>query len=123
MKRILNKPYPTIIQPLKLLFFRKLRVRLPSKILVCFSVSLSALLILFLGAMDRTEDKVACQVVAGLIQYFMLCVFSWMAVNAVSLYQAIVLVFRRNDSKFFLRASIGAWGKYPISSLRCHSPV
>ena len=45
----------------------------------------------------------------------MLCVFTWMAVNAVSLYQAIVLVFRRNDSKFFLRANIGAWGNVQIN--------
>ena len=41
----------------------------------------------------------------------MLATFTWMAANALSLYQAIVLVFKRNVQKFFVRASIAAWGE------------
>ena len=92
-------------------FFRKLRARLPSRILVCFSISLSFLLILFLAGMERTTPVVGCQVVAGLLQYFMLCMFMWMGINAVGLYQATVVVFKRNTGKFFLRSNLFAWGK------------
>ena len=42
----------------------------------------------------------------------MLATFTWMAANALSLYQAIVLVFKRNVQQFFVRASIAAWGEF-----------
>ena len=57
-----------------------------------------------------------CHVVSGFLQFFMLSTFVWMGVYAVSLYRAIVLVFKgRSDEKFFIAANIVAWGECWLS--------
>ena len=50
---------------------RKLRAKLPSRILICFSISLSFLLIVFLVGMERTNHVTGCQVIAGGILIFL----------------------------------------------------
>ena len=67
-------------------------------------------MIVFLAGIDSVTPKVGCQVIAGILQYFMLSAFIWMAIIAINLYQLIMLVFRRNDTKFFQSANILGWG-------------
>ncbi|KAJ8264161.1 hypothetical protein GJAV_G00145910 [Gymnothorax javanicus] len=49
--------------------------------------------LVFLAGISRTEDKVGCGVVAGLLHYFFLAAFCWMLLEGVQLYRMVVLVF------------------------------
>lgn len=99
--------------------FQKLRRKLPPKILISLSVSLSAVLIIFLVGAERTSPRVGCQTVAALLQYFILSTFCWMAVEALNLYRNFVKVFsgRSSNSRFMIRASIFSWGVPAIITL------
>ena len=98
-----------------LFVFRDLRRRLPSKILTSLCFSLMAFLIVFLADVERAEIRISCQIIAGVLHYLMLASFMWMCVTAVNLYQLLVLVFRSsNEKKFFIRASIVAWGRVTL---------
>ena len=97
-----------------LFFFRKLRKRLPQKILISLSVSLLAVLIIFLAGAERTKPRLGCQIVAAMLQYFMLSTFCWMAVEGLNLYRMFVKVFTGgiSSSKFILQASAVSWGTF-----------
>ena len=85
------------------IYFRKLREKFSQKIL---------LLIIFLAGVEKTSNEVGCQVVAALLHYFILTTFFWMGVEAVSIYQIAVEVFRQKRPKrFLLKSSLVAWGK------------
>ena len=97
---------------LVLIYIRKLREKLPPKILISLCVSLLALLIVFLVGIEKTSNKVGCQVVAVLLHYFLLTTFFWMGVEAVNIYQMFVKVFRKgSERRFLLRSTLVAWGK------------
>ena len=112
-----------------LFVFRDLRRRLPSKILTSLCFSLVAFLIVFLAGVERAEIRISCQIIAGVLHYLMLASFMWMCVTAVNLYQLLVLVFRSsNEKKFFIRASIVAWGRVTYFYIFCfnyfpHKPL
>ena len=92
--------------------FRELRKTLPSKILLSLCTSLIALLTVFLVAAEKTSDKMGCLIVGALLHYFILTSFLWMAVEAVNLYRMFVKVrMRGSQTKFYVAASLVAWGK------------
>ena len=111
---------------LVLIYSRKLREKLPPKILISLCVSLLALLIVFLVGIENTSDKVGCQVVAALLHYFLLTTFFWMGVEAFNIYQMFVKVFRKGSEKrFLLRSSLVAWCKWSnffLSSVQSSFP-
>ena len=99
-------------ESLTFIYIRKLREKLSPKILISLCISLLALLIVFLTGIEKTSNRVGCQVVAALLHYFILTTFFWMAVEAINIYQMFVKVFRKGSQKrFLLRSSLVAWGK------------
>ena len=91
--------------------FRKARKTLAQKLLISLSLSLMALIIVFLAGVDRTSSRLGCQCIAAILHYLILTTFSWTAVEAFSLYRKFVNILKRYDeSKFFFRASLIAWG-------------
>ena len=73
------------------------------------------LLIAFLVGVDANNMTMSygCQTFAGLIQYFMLSTFSWMAIEGVNLYGNIVKIFKiGSDERFLKFALCFGWGKY-----------
>jgi len=98
------------------LLFRNLRRKLPPKILISLSISLSAVLIIFLAGAEKTEPRIGCQVVAGLLHYFILTTFCWMAIEALNLYRNFVKVFSGGASnfKFLIKASLFSWGEFQV---------
>ena len=53
-----------------------------------------------------------CLIVGALLHYFILTSFLWMAVEAVNLYRMFVKVRMRGiQTKFYVAASLVAWGK------------
>ena len=70
------------------------------------------LLIVFLIGIEKTSNTKSCLAVAVLLHYFILTTFSWMGVEAASLYQLFVKVFPvRKQKGFFIQALTIAWGK------------
>ena len=100
---------------LKTLFisrFRKIRQKVPSKILVNLSISLLLTLVIFLGGAERVNPQIACRIIAVLIQYFVLATFAWMAVEGLNLYRNFVKVFSGGSKgKFLLKCNIFGWGE------------
>lgn len=91
--------------------FRNLIQKLPPKILVSLSISLLCLLIVFLAGAERTSPRLGCQIVAGLLHYFMLTTFFWMFIEALSLYRSFITVFKQgSETKFFVKSAVCAWG-------------
>eukprot|EP00111_Clytia_hemisphaerica_P012507 TCONS_00036725-protein len=88
--------------------FRRLRRRLVPRLLLCLSISLIVTLLLFLMGVERSESETTCQVVAALIQYFLLVSFFWMAAQGINLYKKMVRVLKKHisDSQYFLRSFI-----------------
>lgn len=94
-------------------FYRDLLHALPSKLLLNLSISLVLLLVTFLAGVEQTEPRIGCQIIASLIQYFILTTFSWMGIEAFNMYRSFVKVFdaaSRNQSKFMKWSSCIAWG-------------
>ena len=83
-----------------------------------------ALLIVFLIGAEQTSPRIGCQIVAALLQYFILTTFFWMAVEAFNLYRSFVQVFSTNlsDSQFLMRACIFAWGKFLFLCVSLFNP-
>uniref|UniRef100_A0A7M5V0Y8 Uncharacterized protein n=3 Tax=Clytia hemisphaerica TaxID=252671 RepID=A0A7M5V0Y8_9CNID len=94
--------------------FKKLHKKLPPKILISLALSLFILLIVFLVGAERgsvVTSKLGCQIVAGILHYFMLTTFLWMLIEAINLYRNFVKIFRSGgDGKFFKNSSRIAWG-------------
>ena len=93
-------------------YIRKLRKKLPPKLLMSFCVSLLALLIVFWTGVDKSSHKIGCQVVAALLHYFILTTFFWMGVETANMCRMFVMVFQRGSQKrFLLKSSLVAWCK------------
>ena len=69
------------------------------------------LLIVFLIGIEKTSNTKSCVAVAVLLHYFILTTFSWMGVEAASLYQMLKVFPVRKQKGFFIQASTIAWGK------------
>ena len=99
--------------------FRKLRRKLPIRIQLSLCVSLLIFLVIFISGSERTKHRLSCQMIAGLLHYFMMTTFAWMCVTAVHLYLLLVKVRRMESEvfrRFFTKVSILAWGKLNTSS-------
>ena len=81
---------------------------LPPNILVSLCISITALLIVFLIGVERKTagSETACQVVAGILHYFMLTTFIWMLVEAINLYHNFVKIFNYGSNKFHCHPGI-----------------
>ena len=104
-----------VLTILTFLIFRKtlLTGKLPPKILIGLCFSLLCTMIIFLAGVEQTKQKIGCQVVAGLIQYFLLATFCWMAVEGINLYRSVVDPLTQRGSgkkKFMIGATLFAVG-------------
>ncbi|XP_065675521.1 adhesion G-protein coupled receptor G5-like [Hydra vulgaris] len=99
------------------LLFRKYQTQLAPRILIALSGNLMITLIIFLALVERTKPRILCQVVASLIQFFLLSTFCWMVVEGFNLYRMFVKVFHNSTSlnAFMLKAFAFAWGMLVIS--------
>ncbi|XP_077388094.1 adhesion G protein-coupled receptor G4a [Festucalex cinctus] len=94
------------------LAFEKLRRDNPSKILINLSAALLGLSLLFLldSWLSSFSDYSLCIVTATLLHYFLLASFTWMALEAVHMYFALVKVFNTYVPAYILKFCAVGWG-------------
>ncbi|XP_028840269.1 serine-rich adhesin for platelets isoform X2 [Denticeps clupeoides] len=95
------------------LCFGKLRKDIPSKILIhlCMALLLLNLVFLLDAWLALYPDAVGlCISTAFFLHYFLLASFTWMALEAIHMYLALVKVFNVNISHFMLKFSFAGWG-------------
>jgi hypothetical protein len=94
---------------------RKLRRDYPSKILMNLSSALLFLNLIFLLDGWVTSFGVAglCTAVAALLHFFLLATFTWMGLEAIHMYIALVKVFNTYIHRYILKFCIIGWGKLP----------
>ncbi|KAM5207103.1 adhesion G protein-coupled receptor G3 [Hipposideros larvatus] len=82
------------------------------KIHVALSVSLFLLNLVFLINVghDPQVSKGTCWVKGAIFHYFLLCVFTWMALEALHLYLLVIRVFNTYFERYFLKLSLVGWG-------------
>uniref|UniRef100_A0A672QNP4 CD97 antigen-like n=1 Tax=Sinocyclocheilus grahami TaxID=75366 RepID=A0A672QNP4_SINGR len=68
-------------------------------------ISLFIAYFVFLVGITRTENKVGCAVVAGILHYFFLASFCWMCLEGVQLFRMVVLVFNTTLRPFYMFAA------------------
>uniref|UniRef100_A0A8C2EZ31 Adhesion G-protein coupled receptor G2 n=1 Tax=Cyprinus carpio TaxID=7962 RepID=A0A8C2EZ31_CYPCA len=95
------------------LAFEKLRHDIPSKILIhlCFGLLLLNLVFLLDSWLALYKDAVGlCISTAFFLHYFLLVSFTWMGLEALHMYLAIVKVFNNFMSRYMLKFSLAGWG-------------
>ncbi|CAJ1077758.1 adhesion G-protein coupled receptor G6 isoform X4 [Xyrichtys novacula] len=92
--------------------FEKLRRDYPSKILMNLSTSLLFLNMVFLldGWLASLETQWLCLSVAVLLHYFLLTSFTWMGLESIHMYIALVKVFNTYIRRYILKFCIVGWG-------------
>lgn len=92
--------------------FEKLRRDYPSKILMNLSSALLFLNLIFLLDGWITSFGVAglCTAVASLLHFFLLATFTWMGLEAIHMYIALVKVFNTYIHRYILKFCIIGWG-------------
>uniref|UniRef100_A0A8C5VHS6 Adhesion G-protein coupled receptor G6 n=1 Tax=Microcebus murinus TaxID=30608 RepID=A0A8C5VHS6_MICMU len=92
--------------------FEKLRRDYPSKILMNLSTALLFLNLLFLLDSWITSFGVdgLCTAVAALLHFFLLATFTWMGLEAIHMYIALVKVFNTYIRRYILKFCIVGWG-------------
>ncbi|XP_041036946.1 adhesion G-protein coupled receptor G6 isoform X2 [Carcharodon carcharias] len=92
--------------------FEKLRRDYPSKILMNLSTALFLLNLLFLidGWLASFNIPGLCVAVAAFLHFFLLSSFTWMGLEAVHMYIALVKVFNTYIRKYMLKFCIIGWG-------------
>ncbi|XP_059506370.1 adhesion G-protein coupled receptor G6-like isoform X2 [Stegostoma tigrinum] len=94
------------------LVFEKLRRDYPSKILINLCTALLFLNMVFLIdswiSVYRIEGL--CIAVAALLHYFLLASFTWMSLEALHMYLALVKVFNTYVRRYILKFCILGWG-------------
>ncbi|KAM8741862.1 uncharacterized protein AB9X84_019121 isoform 1-T2 [Acanthopagrus schlegelii] len=95
------------------LAFGKLRKDIPSKILIQLCLALLMLNLVFL--VDAwlalyPEAEGLCISTAWFLHYFLLATFTWMGLEAVHMYLALVKVFNSYISRYMLKFSLVGWG-------------
>ncbi|KAM9346629.1 adhesion G protein-coupled receptor E5 [Symphorus nematophorus] len=71
-------------------------------------ISLFIAILIFLAGISRTDDKVGCALVAGLLHFFYLAAFCWMCLEGIQLFRMVVLVFNTNFKTLYMMA--GGYG-------------
>uniref|UniRef100_A0A8C6VYU3 Si:dkey-259j3.5 n=1 Tax=Nothobranchius furzeri TaxID=105023 RepID=A0A8C6VYU3_NOTFU len=95
------------------LAFGKLRKDIPSKILIelCFALLFLNLVFLVDAWLSLYPDAMGlCISTAWFLHYFLLVVFTWMGLEGVHMYLAIVKVFNNFMSHYMLKFSLVGWG-------------
>ncbi|CAB1333048.1 unnamed protein product [Coregonus sp. 'balchen'] len=95
------------------LAFGKLRKDMPSKILIQLCVALLFLNLVFLvdSWLALYPDAVGlCISTAWFLHYFLLASFTWMGLEAVHMYLALVKVFNTYITRYMLKFSLVGWG-------------
>ncbi|NWW94207.1 AGRG6 protein, partial [Rhynochetos jubatus] len=92
--------------------FEKLRRDYPSKILMNLSTALLFLNLIFLldGWIASFDIDGLCIAVAALLHFFLLATFTWMGLEAVHMYIALVKVFNTYIRRYMLKFCIIGWG-------------
>ncbi|KAF2974460.1 hypothetical protein EK904_010020, partial [Melospiza melodia maxima] len=92
--------------------FEKLRRDYPSKILMNLSTALLFLNLIFLldGWIASFDIDGLCIAVAALLHFFLLSTFTWMGLEAVHMYIALVKVFNTYIRRYILKFCIIGWG-------------
>ncbi len=92
---------------------RKLRRDYPSKILMNLSTSLLFLNMVFLldGWLASLDTEWLCLSVAVFLHYFLLTSFTWMGLESIHMYIALVKVFNTYIRRYILKFCIVGWGK------------
>ncbi|XP_036131284.1 adhesion G protein-coupled receptor G3 [Molossus molossus] len=82
------------------------------KIHVALSISLFLLNLTFFINVGHgpQESDVACWVRGAVFHYFLLCVFTWMVLEAFHLYLLVIRVFNIYFGHYFLKLSLVGWG-------------
>lgn len=95
------------------LLFRKLRRDNPAKILLNLCAALLMLNVIFLVNpwLSSYNLPALCIAVAALLHYFLLAAFTWMCMESVHLYLALVKVFNVYIPKYILKCCVAGWGK------------
>ncbi|XP_062262534.1 adhesion G-protein coupled receptor G2 [Platichthys flesus] len=95
------------------LSFGKLRKDIPSKILIqlCLALLLLNLVFLIDAWLALYPDALGlCISTAWFLHYFLLVSFTWMGLESVHMYLALVKVFNNYVSHYMLRFSFAGWG-------------
>uniref|UniRef100_A0A8D2ZLB8 Si:ch211-241f5.3 n=1 Tax=Scophthalmus maximus TaxID=52904 RepID=A0A8D2ZLB8_SCOMX len=71
-------------------------------------INLFIAILIFLAGISRTENRVGCAVVAGLLHFFYLAAFCWMCLEGIQLFRMVVLVFNTNFRTLYMLA--GGYG-------------
>ncbi|KAM9495850.1 adhesion G-protein coupled receptor G6 isoform 1-T1 [Clarias gariepinus] len=92
--------------------FEKLRRDYPSKILMNLSTSLLFLNMTFLldGWLASYEMQGLCMTVAAFLHFFLLTSFTWMGLESIHMYIALVKVFNTYIRRYILKFCIVGWG-------------
>ncbi|XP_076999458.1 adhesion G-protein coupled receptor G6 isoform X2 [Tamandua tetradactyla] len=92
--------------------FEKLRRDYPSKILMNLSAALLFLNLLFLldGWVASLQVEGLCTAAAALLHFFLLAAFTWMGLEAVHMYIALVKVFNTYIRRYILKFCVVGWG-------------
>ncbi|TSL47662.1 Adhesion G-protein coupled receptor G6 [Bagarius yarrelli] len=94
--------------------FEKLRRDYPSKILMNLSSSLLFLNMTFLldGWLASYEMPGLCMAVAAFLHFFLLTSFTWMGLESVHMYIALVKVFNTYIRRYILKFCLVGWGEF-----------
>ncbi|XP_066204694.1 adhesion G protein-coupled receptor G3 [Saccopteryx leptura] len=82
------------------------------KIHVALSISLFLLNLTFFINVGRGPNgsSIACWAQGAVFHYFLLCVFTWMVLEAFHLYLLVIRVFNTYFGHYFLKLSLVGWG-------------
>ncbi|CAG09829.1 unnamed protein product, partial [Tetraodon nigroviridis] len=92
--------------------FKKVRQDYPSKILINLSVALLGLSMTFLlnSWLSSFSNYGLCISTAAVLHYFLLASFTWMGLEAVHMYLALVRIFNSYVSFYMLKLCAVGWG-------------
>lgn len=95
------------------LHLRKLRRDYPSQILINLSLALLGLNLLFLlnSWLSSWGLHGLCVAAASLLHYFLLASFTWMGLEAIHMYFALVKVFNIYAPSYILKFCVLGWGE------------
>lgn len=107
------------------LHFRKLRRDYPSKILINLSAALLGLSMLFLldSWLSSFSNYSLCIATAATLHYFLLASFTWMGLEAVHMYLALVKVFNIYVPSYILKLCAVGWGKTELPIIMNYQAV
>uniref|UniRef100_F7AUR6 Adhesion G protein-coupled receptor G4 n=1 Tax=Ornithorhynchus anatinus TaxID=9258 RepID=F7AUR6_ORNAN len=92
--------------------FHKLRKDFPSKILINLCIALMMMNLMFLvnSWLTTFRNTGLCITVAVMLHYFLLSAFTWMGLEAVHMYFALVKVFNIYIPNYILKFCLIGWG-------------